>query len=318
MSELRDAARRTETSGTQVDQARALYQDAYNGRGFRIEPSDASFSYRYSSVGDSELTLRGSLFGGAVEGAIETRGEYVVTWLTAGEGVMDLDGDSVVLERGRPAMFVNDRDNRFAFRDYQQSLMHFDGAYLERVAREHEGVPAGPLLFDATAMPDGEALRRWTATVSAVARVLHDDASSPLLRSEANRAAAVSLLETFPHEVLAAPPELRVPSSGRLRRAIEFMHAHAHLPITPTEIADAAGISPRSLQSTFRSELDVTAIDYLRRIRLDRVHDELDAGESGRVTVAEIAGRWGFAHLGRFAAHYAQRFGESPRETLAD
>jgi hypothetical protein len=30
----------------------------------------------------------------------------------------------------------------------------------------------------------------------------------------------------------------------------------------------------------------------------------------------EIALRWGFAHLGRFAVEYRQRFGESSPETL--
>ncbi|MBO0983539.1 helix-turn-helix domain-containing protein [Rathayibacter sp. SD072] len=39
-------------------------------------------------------------------------------------------------------------------------------------------------------------------------------------------------------------------------------------------------------------------------------------GPPGTVTVADIAHRWGFAHLGRFSASYAQRFGENPKSTL--
>lgn len=295
-----------------------MYESAYNGRGFEIEPTEGDFAFRYTSVGDEELSLRGSFFGGSVRGAIETEGEYVVTWLTAGEAAYDLTGDIVALEHGRPRMFVNNRENVFDFRDYKQNLMHFDGAYLERVASEHEGTPDGPLLFDTTYAPSGDALHRWAATVSSVARVIHSTSTSALLRSEANRAAAVSLLDTFPHESLSAPPELTIPSSARLRRAIEFMHANAHLPINVTEIAEATGISSRSLQTSFRTHLDLTPLDYLRRIRLDRVREELRAGHVDDVTVAEVARRWGFAHLGRFAAHYAERFGELPRHTLAD
>lgn len=308
---------RSEILGRHIEQARAMYQGTYNGRGFQIEPTKGDFAFRYTSVGDGELSLRGNLFGGSMRGEIETAGEYVVTWISSGEGVLDLDGEPVALEHGRPALFVNNRPNEFAFHDHKQNLMHFDGAFLERVAAEHEGAPEGPLLFDTTAMPTGDALRRWGATVATVAKIVYSENASPLLRSEANRAAAVSLLETFPHESIAAPPELTIPGSARLRRAIEFMHANAHLPINVTQIAEAASISPRSLQTTFRIYLELTPLDYLRRIRLDRVREELHAA-GAEATVADVAQRWGFAHLGRFAAHYAERFGELPRNTLAD
>ncbi|MFC6258767.1 hypothetical protein ACFP5Z_17115 [Kocuria oceani] len=32
--------------------------------------------------------------------------------------------------------------------------------------------------------------------------------------------------------------------------------------------------------------------------------------------MAEVAGRWGFTHRGRFAAAYRERFGENPAATL--
>ncbi len=308
---------RSEIVGRHIEQAREMYQGTYNGRGFQIEPTEGEFGFRYTSVGDGELSLRGNLFGGSMRGAIETEGEYVVTWITAGEGVLDLDGDPVALEHGRPAMFVNNRDNAFAFQNHKQNLMHFDGAFLERVAAEHEGTPEGPLLFDTTAVPEGDVLRRWGATVSTVAKVIYSDSTSAILRSEANRAAAIALLETFPHASIAAPPELTIPGSARLRRAIEFMHANAHLPINVTQMAEAAGVTARSLQTAFRNHLDLTPLDYLRRIRLDRVREELRAAPPG-TAVADVARTWGFAHLGRFAAHYAERFGELPRQTLND
>lgn len=318
MREFDPVAERSEVGGDSIEDARGMYEDAYNGTKFLVEPTEERFHYRYTSTGDSDLTLRGSLFMGHVHGSIVTEGEYVVSWITAGEGITDLAGDAVHLQHGVPAMFVNNRPAEFDFTNYRQNLMHFDAEFLERVAAEHEGVPQAPLLFDATVTPSGDALRRWASTVSTAARVLHDNAAPTLLREEAKRVTAVTLLETFPHESVAVPPELLIPNSSRLRLAIEFMHANAHLPINATQIAEAAGTSTRTVQSAFRNELGLTPVDYLRRIRLDRVRAELQAGETGRTTVAEIAGRWGFAHLGRFAAHYAERFGEHPRATLTD
>ena len=51
-------------------------------------------------------------------------------------------------------------------------------------------------------------------------------------------------------------------------------------------------------------------------MRLSRVHDELRNADPTRVTVAAAAHRWGFAHLGRFASAYREKYGVAPSETL--
>lgn len=308
---------RSEVTGRDFDEARAMLEDEYNGEGFAIAPTAADFAFRYFQIGDHDLTLRGNLFGGSIRGTIRTEGEYIVSWITAGSGSLDTAGDSIHLTHGQPAIFANGRPAEFDFTDHRQNLMHFDGAFLERVAAEHEGV-TGPLLFDTRSQPTGDALQKWASTVASVARVVYDDDAPALLRTEANRTAAVSLLDTFPHIALAEPAPLSLPSSSRLRTAIEYLHAHAHLPVPLEDVAAAAGLTVRGMQALFRRELDATPLDYLRRIRLDRVHAELRRSDAGTVTVGEVANRWGFAHLGRFSASYAQRFGEYPKNTLAN
>jgi len=54
---------------------------------------------------------------------------------------------------------------------------------------------------------------------------------------------------------------------------------------------------------------------FLRLVRFERVRDELLRGNES-TTVTAAAMRWGFSHLGRFAAEYRARFKESPSETL--
>lgn len=75
-------------------------------------------------------------------------------------------------------------------------------------------------------------------------------------------------------------------------------------------------MSVRSLQESFRRSLDTTPMASLRGIRLEKVHRELSAAEPGTTTVTDVATRWCFLHLGRFAAAYARAYGEHPSETL--
>jgi AraC-like DNA-binding protein len=51
-------------------------------------------------------------------------------------------------------------------------------------------------------------------------------------------------------------------------------------------------------------------------VRLEKVREDLARAEPGTDSVTEVATRWGFLHLGRFAAAYRSAFGEHPSQTL--
>jgi transcriptional regulator GlxA family with amidase domain len=101
-----------------------------------------------------------------------------------------------------------------------------------------------------------------------------------------------------------------------LRRATDFIHENAHRDITLSDIAAAVNLTPRSVQYTFRRHMGTTPLEYLRRVRLDRAHRELQAADPRVDTVMAIAGRWGFTHAGRFSSIYKKVFGTPPSETL--
>ncbi len=83
------------------------------------------------------------------------------------------------------------------------------------------------------------------------------------------------------------------------------------------DIAAAGGAGVRSLEQGFHEELSCTPSAYLRDRRLERARlDLLGASVDDQLTVADIAVRWGFTHLGRLASTYRHRFGESPSQTL--
>lgn len=101
-----------------------------------------------------------------------------------------------------------------------------------------------------------------------------------------------------------------------LRRSVGFIHDNADGDIGLAEIAAAANLTPRAVQYMFRRHLGVTPMEYLRRVRLDLAHRDLLAANPAVDTVNSIAGRWGFAHAGRFSVAYRRAFGLPPSATL--
>lgn len=102
----------------------------------------------------------------------------------------------------------------------------------------------------------------------------------------------------------------------RLQRALDFIEANVHKPITVLELAQATGSTERTLQYIFRDYFNVTPKAFLKSRRMNAVRRELHTALDRKVTINEIAFRWGFWHLSQFAADYRRFFGELPSETM--
>lgn len=72
----------------------------------------------------------------------------------------------------------------------------------------------------------------------------------------------------------------------------------------------------RTLRYAFREQFGVGPKQHLQSVRLSGVRRDLRRAEAG-VKLADVANRWGFWHLGQFAADYRRQFCELPSETLA-
>jgi AraC-like DNA-binding protein len=136
---------------------------------------------------------------------------------------------------------------------------------------------------------------------------------------ELTRMAATVMLETFPNTTMtpryAGGPGWAPPAA--VRRAAAFIEAYPERPLTLADIAAAAGVNGRALQSAFRRYYDITPVGYLRQARLERAYSELrNAAAAAGVTVAAVSRRWGWTSLSQFEAAYQRRFGESPCRTL--
>ncbi|WP_181439545.1 helix-turn-helix domain-containing protein [Curtobacterium sp. MCBD17_032] len=306
-----------ETTGTDLDAARAVFEDAYGASGFLPERSGRSFGYRFRTVGDATMSFRSTRFDARMLGEVASPDEFVVTWVSDGGGLIDLGRDEVPLVPGRPVVFPSDRPFRFDLRDVRQNLVQLDRTVLERVAAEVRGAEPGTVVLDHAVAPGVQAVRAWNHHVQEAARIVLGAAPvSVLALTELARRTAFALLSTFPHHVVTREVPVPVGATGRVRAAVEYMHAVANTPITTTDVAEHVGLSVRGLQQAFQRQIGVAPNAMLRGIRLDRVRDELRAASPLDTTVATVAVQWGFAHLGRFSAAYARRFGEYPRDTL--
>ncbi len=99
-----------------------------------------------------------------------------------------------------------------------------------------------------------------------------------------------------------------------LKRAEDFIRDRLCDDVDVASMAEAAGVSIRQLQVLFRQAHGRSPMDHLRGCRLDMAHDLLSKRKAMSVTQAAL--ECGFSHLGKFAAHYQQRFGEPPSHTL--
>jgi AraC-like DNA-binding protein len=140
----------------------------------------------------------------------------------------------------------------------------------------------------------------------------------PLVGARLQEALITGLLSAADHpfrdRLERSSPATAAP--GAVRRVVEAMRAHPGEPFTVVDLAAIAGVSVRCLQESFRRDVGMPPMAYLRQLRLARVHEHLRQGDPAFHTVTEIAYRYGFTHMGRFAAEYRARYGVPPSETL--
>lgn len=104
-------------------------------------------------------------------------------------------------------------------------------------------------------------------------------------------------------------------SPALVRRARDYIKAHADQPIEVSKLAAELGVSLRSLQENFQRYFGYSPRDLILECRLERARDRLLRDHNG-LSVTSAALDSGFSDLGHFSAKYRDKFGELPSETL--
>ncbi|SOY44348.1 Transcriptional regulator, AraC family [Cupriavidus taiwanensis] len=207
--------------------------------------------------------------------------------------------------------------------DCAQVLLWIEKAAIEqRFALLTGRDPDGPLAFDPSLPQQAGISSSWTQAVLDLARNIDQHGTHWMQFPAAVASMEDYLLRTLlllqPHTYTSLLVRNAEPARPRhMQRVIDYVQANVDTPLTVADLAKIACVSVRALEEGFRRHLNTTPVAYLRDVRLDSVRQALmGAAGAEHASITDIAYRFGFTHLGRFAAYYKQRFGVSPSATL--
>lgn len=101
---------------------------------------------------------------------------------------------------------------------------------------------------------------------------------------------------------------LNHPLYPRLMLVLDHIHAHLDKPIRVTELAQLAGTSVTQLERTFTYVFQITPVQMLTKMRIDRAMEMLANNQA----IVEIALRCGYSDQSAFARQFRKITGHTP------
>lgn len=301
-------------SGSSIDVAVEAFGNFYAGSKLYGRPTSDDFWFKYVGIGDAQLSMRRMRLDGYLRGDIAANSDVVVQWVSRGRariGAVDASGHL----GPSPSLFPIRRQFRVEYENVDQRLVHLGEDLLRDVASEQGAAPTPPT-GRAPTPPNGVRIAQWRDSVTRAVAAYRDGGTASSMWDDAKRNVARAFLGLYPAEAHLFPDTPGGSGDPRLAAALDYLQVHAHEHVAVADVAAAAGTSVRSLQEAFRRRFHRPPLIYFRDMRLDEAHSELQAAQTGATTVSDIARRWGFHHMGRFSAEYAERFGQYPHRTL--
>ncbi len=301
-------------------EARDLVGRALSPHHLFVRSGEHAFEARHNQIRLDQVAINVLSYGAEVEIDPGERGDFYLLQLPLrGRARLRCNGQEAWVDSEVMSVLQPRAQTRMVWSgDCAMIMLQVPSRVLHSEA-EHTGpLPA----FNLTRSRQDPAVAAWWQAVGDMTRNLHDHGAQWL-----RYPAAFSAMEGFlltglellrPACATAAPTTPARNESRGLRRAVEYIHAHAHESLTLAGIAAAACVSPRTLEAAFRRRYDASPLSYARGVRLERVREHLQrAARDGTPTsVTDVALRHGFIHMGRFASYYKQRFGCSPSASL--
>lgn len=202
---------------------------------------------------------------------------------------------------------------------YERIILRADSRALTNVLTALTGSSiSGDLQFEHAVSymtPSGRMLR---SQVMFAAHIVNSHQNIPdLILGEIEQLLMASLLQAnrHNHSRLFERGASDTAANWQVRRAEEFIEANWQKPFDAQALANATGVSVRSLFRAFRLSGRPSPMAFLKQIRMQHARRFLLSGE-GALTVTEVALSCGFGDVARFSKDYRECFHETPSETL--
>lgn len=251
-------------------------------------------------------------------GEVHINGEAVGLVAVEGGGEMTSGSERHSFRAGDVCLAPPDRHYAMRGQHLSVELLQIPVSWAALMAETHTGLPAADFRFESMAPLSSAAADMFARTVAFGRQVLADSGrpvTSALVARELTRMTAAVMLQVFPSNAMRLSyvrgPGRVAPSAAA--RAAAYMEANADQPITLGEIADAAEVATRALHYGFHRHYKTTPTGYLRKLRLEHAHRELQAADPANgLTVAAVARKWGWPNPAHFAALYRRHYGQLP------
>jgi AraC-like DNA-binding protein len=320
MAQHQPLARYARFATTDVDQAREEVARVFCDH--RLRPRDRAPQLgawqNMARLGSMAVGAMG--YGADVEIDPGTLGDFYLLMLPyAGEASIRHGGQQAIA-RSACGSILNPEDPTLMqwSAECAQFIVRIDRLALERqLSVMLGGAPVPGIRFD-LGMPTTGGTGQWWRMLNLLVDNLDTPGSMPnaLATSLHESLLLVSLLDCQPHSHTDRLGKDRKSIAPRHVRQVEsYIEEHADQALTVGDLIAVSGVSARALFDGFRRFRDTSPLAYLRKVRLERVRQQLLEAKQDE-TVSTVATQWGFYQLGRFAALYRATYGEAPSETL--
>jgi len=318
-SERLGSGRRTIARTSDVDEARAISEQVYYSANMVVFDRK-SFDFRLSALRMGPVTIGTIRNGTDIRFDCRERGSaYQVDLGLVGSADGHCGDQHARIGHGRAA--ISNPEGRSVFEHWSPECVllgvKIEREFMERQLRVLTGEPSRQRLrFRMDVATQAAENQPWLSLVRALTALL------PVTTDDAMVDALSTVPESLVTALLTAVPNShsdRIRRAGErwepaaVRKAAQAMREQPERAWTPSQLAAISGVGVRALQASFQRTYDCGISRFLRDARLDQVRSELLRGER---RISDIAADYGFNHLGRFSAYYAERFGEQPRAPL--
>ncbi len=317
---LRPLSRYQYISSLDIDETRHKMSKVFCAHKLDFIDREARFETVHNRLPGTYLSLNYLEYGGNVFVSPGELEKFYMIQIPLSGFCGVTNGAKRFLSHANVASLLNaDRNTEMQWRGSKQLLLQIDKKALHALAEKSLDRELNhDIIFD----PELDLARPEMAEWKNLVHRLYQMAESQ--RGENGLGVEQTLLEqaVIEHLIGAQPSTVshfaataeKAAHPAHLTRAVDFIRENAGHPVDLSDIAKAANMAIRTLQHGFQKEFGLSPLALLRKERLHRARQDLLTG-GPKSSVTNIAMRWGFYHLGRFAGAYCRAFGERPSQT---